>query len=102
MRDQNRAETDAVGAIQAAMCRHATYSLAKAWRDLSPGDLFTAVALAVRDQMVERYLETEARYARQIPSGCIICRLSFCSGSRSEIISRTCRCARCTDRLCTI
>jgi starch phosphorylase len=65
MRDQNSAETDAVGAIQAAICRHVTYSLAKAWRDLAPGDLFTAVALAVRDQMVERYLETEARYTRQ-------------------------------------
>ena len=67
MRDQNSAETDAVDAIQAAIGRHATYSLAKAWGDLSPGDLFTAVALAVRDQMVERYLETEARYARQDP-----------------------------------
>ena len=67
MRDQNRAETDAVGAIQAALCRHTTYSLAKAWRDLAPGDLFTTVALAVRDQLVERYLETEARYAHQDP-----------------------------------
>jgi starch phosphorylase len=80
MRDQNRAETDAVGAIQAAICRHATYSLAKAWRDLSPGDLFTAVALAVRDQMVERYLETAARYARQDPKRLYYLSIEFLLG----------------------
>ena len=78
MRDQNRAETDAVGAI--GMCRHATYSLAKAWRDLSPGDLFTAVALAVRDQMVERYLETAARYAHQDPKRLYYLSIEFLLG----------------------
>ena len=80
MRDQNSAETDAVGAIQAAMCRHATYSLAKAWGDLSPGDLFTAVALTVRDQMVERYLETAARYARQDPKRLYYLSIEFLLG----------------------
>jgi glycogen phosphorylase len=80
MRDQNSAETDAVGAIQAAMCRHATYSLAKAWGNLSPGDLFTAVALTVRDQMAERYLETAARYARQDPKWLYYLSIEFLLG----------------------
>jgi glycogen phosphorylase len=80
MRDQNRAETDAVGAVQAAVCRHVTYSLAKAWRDLSPSELFTAVALAVRDQMVERYLETEACYARQDPKRLYYLSIEFLLG----------------------
>ena len=80
MRDQNSAETDTVGAIQAAICRHATYSLAKAWGDLSPGDLFTAVALTVRDQMAERYLETAARYARQDPKWLYYLSIEFLLG----------------------
>ncbi len=80
MHDQNRAETDAVGAIQAAIGRHATYALAKAWRDLSPDERLTAVALAVRDQMVERYLETEARYARQDPKRLYYLSMEFLLG----------------------
>jgi starch phosphorylase len=80
MRHQNSAETDAVGAIQSAICRHATYSLAKAWRDLSPDELFTAVALAVRDQMVERHLETAACYARQDPKRLYYLSIEFLLG----------------------
>jgi len=80
MHDQNCAETDAVGAIQAAIGRHATYALAKAWRDLSPDERLTAVALAVRDQMVERYLETEARYARQDPKRLYYLSMEFLLG----------------------
>jgi starch phosphorylase len=57
--------TDSVSDLQTSICRHAKYSLGKAWRDLSQRDLFTAVALAVRDRMVDRFLETEERY-RQI------------------------------------
>ncbi|HXH14026.1 MAG TPA: glycogen/starch/alpha-glucan phosphorylase [Alphaproteobacteria bacterium] len=53
---------DAVSAIEASIRRHATYSLGKAWRDLSPSDLLNAVALSVRDRLVERMLETEERY----------------------------------------
>jgi glycogen phosphorylase len=39
----------------------------KAWRDLSTRDLYTAVALSVRDQMVERFLETAERNQQQDP-----------------------------------
>jgi len=67
MSDQPRAATDAVSVIEASIRRHATYSLGKAWRDLSPSDLLNAVALSVRDQLVERLLATEARYRQQDP-----------------------------------
>ncbi len=53
-----------VSAIQDSICRHAKYSLGKAWRDLSPIDLFNAVALSVRDSMVDRFLETQERYQK--------------------------------------
>ena len=41
------------------------YSLGKAWGDLSPTDLFNAVALSVRDWLIERTLETGERYRRE-------------------------------------
>jgi starch phosphorylase len=44
--------------------RHAKYSLGKNWPDLSARDRFNAVALAVRDQLVDRMLETSGRYRR--------------------------------------
>jgi starch phosphorylase len=59
--------TDLVSDLQESICRHAKYSLGKAWRDLSPHDLFTAVALTVRDRMVDRLLETEGRYQKRDP-----------------------------------
>jgi starch phosphorylase len=65
MNEPNRVAPEAVPAIQDSIRRHATYSLGKAWRDLSPRELFSAVALSVRDQLVERYLQTEERYQRQ-------------------------------------
>lgn len=55
---------DAAFAFQEAICRHARYSLGEAWRDLSPRGRFTAVALAVRDQMMDLALETENRYQK--------------------------------------
>jgi starch phosphorylase len=65
MRNQERASTDSVFVIQESIRRHVTYSLGKAWRDLSAGDLLTAVALSVRDRLVERMLETEERYRQK-------------------------------------
>lgn len=50
--------------LQSAICRHAIYSLGRPWRNLSLNDRFTAVALTVRDRMIERYLETEDEYRR--------------------------------------
>ena len=51
-------------ALQESIQRHARYSLGKNWRDLSARDRFNAVALAVRDQLVDRMLETEERYRK--------------------------------------
>ena len=56
-----------VSEIQESIRRHARYSLGKAWSDLSARDLFNAVALSVRDRMVDRMLETEERYRRDDP-----------------------------------
>lgn len=53
-----------VADLQEAIQRHVKYSLGKAWGDLSPHELFVAVALACRDLMVERMLETRERYRR--------------------------------------
>ena len=55
---------DAVSALQESILRHARYSLGKKWSDLSAKDRFNAVALAVRDQMVDRMLETGERYRK--------------------------------------
>ncbi len=56
---------DAVLDLQESICRHAIFSQGKPWRDLSTHDRFAAVALAVRDRMVERMLATEEEYRRQ-------------------------------------
>jgi starch phosphorylase len=65
MIDQNKAASASVSALQESITRHAKYSLGKNWRDLSPRDRFSAVALAVRDQMVDLMLETEDRFRRR-------------------------------------
>jgi len=80
MGDQESAAKEAVSAIQAAIRRHATYSLGKAWRDLSARDLFTAVALAVRDQLVERLLATEERYRHKDPKRLYYLSMEFLLG----------------------
>ncbi len=51
-----------VAALQESILRHAKYSLGKEWADLSGQDRFAAVALAVRDRLMDRMLETEERY----------------------------------------
>ena len=56
-----------VASVEDSLRRHATYSLGKAWQDLSQTDLFNAVALSVREWLVERMLETEERYRREDP-----------------------------------
>jgi len=54
--------TDTVAALEEAIWYHVRYSLGKAWQSLSKRDLFVAVALAVRDRMVDKMFETAARY----------------------------------------
>src|SRR5262245_41457895 len=49
-------------ALQDSIRRHVRYSLGKEWQHLSGHDLFRAVALAVRDRLVDQMLATEARY----------------------------------------
>jgi len=48
--------------LRQAVLRHATYSLGAAFETLAPRERFTALALAVRDRMIEGQLETERRY----------------------------------------
>src|SRR5919197_30583 len=63
MADNNSHHEDAsVAALQASIRHHVRYSLGKEWQHLSGAELFRAVALAVRDRLVDRMLATEARY----------------------------------------
>ncbi len=48
-------------AVGRSIRQHAVYSLGKRWEDLGDRDRFTAVALSVRDRLVERRLATEDR-----------------------------------------
>jgi starch phosphorylase len=50
--------------LQESIDYHIRYSLGKERDNLSPRDLFQAVALAVRDRLVDKMLETEQRYQR--------------------------------------
>jgi starch phosphorylase len=61
---QHPALIDSVDALEEAICHHVRYSLGKAWQSLSERDLFVAVALAVRDRMVDKMFETAARYRK--------------------------------------
>jgi len=63
--DTQRSSAGDIAALEASIQRHARYSLGKAWRDLSARDRFAAVALAVRDRMLDLSLETEERYRQK-------------------------------------
>ncbi len=56
-----------VPAFQEAIRYHARYSLAKRWESCSGRELFTAMALAVRDTLIDRMLDTEDRYQQADP-----------------------------------
>ncbi len=51
--------------LQESIERHARYSLGKAWGDLSASNRFAAVALMVRDRLLDRHLETEDLYKQK-------------------------------------
>jgi glycogen phosphorylase len=57
-------ETDPIAAFAASIRQHVRYSLGKRWEKLSNRDLFRAIALTVRDWMVDRMLATEERYQK--------------------------------------
>ena len=54
-------EIDPMAAFTASIRQHMRYSLGKKWEKLSNRDLFMAIALTVRDWMVDRLLATEER-----------------------------------------
>ena len=58
-------QNDPVLEFRESICRRARYSLARRWHELTLQDRFTAVALAVRDRMLDLMLETEDRYQSQ-------------------------------------
>src|ERR1019366_1670049 len=71
---------DRVSSLQEAIQRHARYSLGRHWRDLSVRGRFHAVALAVRDQMVDCMFETEERYQRGDPKRLYYLSIEFLIG----------------------
>ncbi len=80
MSRQESATLNSVSAIDESIRRHVKYSLGKAWHNLSTQDLFTAVALSVRDQLVERMLETEERYRQKGPKRLYYLSIEFLIG----------------------
>ncbi len=62
MAQVSKVAADSVSTLEESVRQHVRYSLAREWEDLSTRDLFEAVALAVRDRMVDRMLDTEERY----------------------------------------
>jgi starch phosphorylase len=51
-----------VPAFQESLLEHVRYSMGKEWKELLPRELFYAVAMAVRDRIVDKMLESEDRY----------------------------------------
>lgn len=80
MTNQQGTETGTIQAIEESIRHHVKYTLGKSWRELAPRDLFTAVALSVRDRMVDRLLETEERYRREDPKSLAYLSIEFLLG----------------------
>ncbi len=53
-----------MASLEESIYRYARYTLGKKWEDLSKRDILLALTLAVREQLLDRMLETEERYAR--------------------------------------
>src|SRR5579864_6260795 len=51
-----------MAALRQAILEHATYSLGASLQELPPHEMFQAVALGVRDLLVDRLLDTKRRY----------------------------------------
>ena len=62
--EETRILEDSASALHDSICQHVKYSLGKECHNLSGHDLFLAMALAVRDRLVDRMLETEERYQK--------------------------------------
>jgi starch phosphorylase len=57
--------SQAKSSLQDSIFKHLTYSLAKRWEESNGRDKFRALALAVRDRLVERMLTTQSKYQRE-------------------------------------
>src|SRR5579859_860082 len=71
---------DSVADIQESLHRHARYSLGKPWTKLSGREMFNAVALSVRDRLVERMIETAERYDEADPKRLYYLSIEFLIG----------------------
>lgn len=59
---------------------HLRYSVAKLSEDATPHDRFLAVALSIRDRLIERWLQTQACYRRKNVKGLYFLSLEFLIG----------------------
>jgi starch phosphorylase len=66
--------------LRDAIERHARYSLGSNWKDLSDYDMFMAIALAVRDRLIDGLLETERRYEQADPKRLYYLSMEFLVG----------------------
>ncbi len=66
--------------IKLLFMRHLTRSLAKRPDTASKNDLYTALALSIRDIMVERWIATQATYDKDAPRGINYISLEFLIG----------------------
>src|ERR1044071_735828 len=64
MHDVQRPALNRVQTMQEAILRHAKYTLAKRWEDLTNRDVFLAAAMAVRDSLIDGMLDTEENYRK--------------------------------------
>lgn len=66
--------------LQESIRRHVRYSLGKEWGRLSGQELFSAVALTVRDRLVDQMLATEARRQQTDPKRLYYLSIEFLMG----------------------
>jgi starch phosphorylase len=61
-KEKIKSSTNGLRDFQNSVRHHVKYSGGKAWAQAAKGDLYQAVALAVRDQLIDEMLETDERY----------------------------------------
>jgi glycogen phosphorylase len=94
---------DSVSALHDSICQHVKYSLGKECHNLSGHDLFLAMALAVRDRLVDRMLETEERYQKADVKRLYYLSMEFLMGrSLGNNLSNLGILDRCQEALCKI
>ena len=84
MHDVQRPALTHVQTMQEEILRHAKYTLAKRWEDLTTRDMFLAAAMAVRDSLIDGMLETEDSYRKADAKCLTISRWNFSSVARLE------------------